>query len=308
MNFKNKFSKLGFIFWQFVMGENPPDLQQAQTNLAVLRILFFGVVFVTVSGPDYFLQWTRVPAEFWHPRGIMRFLSEPLAPEVVSISFFAWQALTIACMLGVFFRWLAPVWWALGLVVMTNGHSFGYQGHVFMPVVVAGLPLCFSHASDALSVDRFWRGVASSGDARAYHLPIRTVQIAFVLAYFAAGISKLRFGGLEWMTGDTLRNYLVRSSLIYADSNQLAHMVQLNEVLYRIPLLCNFVAFGAVALELAAPLALWRKRYSMIIVPAIISLQIGIFFTMYVRFTPYIALLGAWVNWHWLIQRANRKR
>lgn len=274
-------------------------LQPERFNLAAARIFFFVCVLITASGPDYFLQWTQVPAPFWHPRGLLRIFSEPLSADVIAYSFHAWRWLTVACLFGVFFRWLAPLWWVLGLIVITNGHSYGYQGHVYMPLVLAGLPLCFSRASDALSFDSWKKTPPQTVDAQAYLLPIRTIQIVLVLAYFAAGVSKLRFGGLEWITGDTLRNYLIRSSLIFSDSNQLAHIVQLNEVLYQIPWLCNLLAFGAVLLEVSMPLALWKRQFAKLLIPAVVALQIGIFFTIFVRFTPYVALLGAWINWHW---------
>lgn len=275
-------------------------LQPERFNLAAVRIFFFICVLITASGPDYFLQWSHVPPQFWYPRGIFRLLSEPLSVDVIAYSFHVWRWLTLACLLGVFFRWIAPLWWLLGLIVMTNGHSYGYQGHVYMPLVLAGLPLCFSRASDALSFDSWKKPPALDVDVRAYILPARTIQIVFVLAYLAAGVSKLRFGGLEWITGDTLRNYLIRSSLIFSDTNQLAHVVQLNEVLYRIPWLCNFLAFGAVLLEVSMPLALWKREFARLLIPAVVALQIGIYFTMFVRFTPYVALLGAWINWYWL--------
>lgn len=276
-------------------------VQPERVNLAAVRIFFFLTVFITVSGPDYFLQWSKVPPQFWYPRGFLRLFSEPLSPDVIVSSFCIWRWLTLACLFGVFFRWIAPIWWLLGLVVITNGHSYGYLGHVYMPVVLAGLPLCFSQASDAFSFDSWRKPQPALVNVQAYILPVRTMQVVLVLAYFAAGVSKLRFGGLEWITGDTLRNYLIRSSLIFSDSNQLAHVVQLNQVLYRIPWLCNVLAFGAVLLEVSMPLALWKRQFAKILVPAIVALQVGIFFTIFVRFTPYVALLGAWINWHWFL-------
>lgn len=277
------------------------DVQPERFNLAAVRIFFFFCVLITASGPDYFLQWTQVPPQFWHPRGLLRLFSEPLSADVIAFSFHTWRWLTFACLFGVFFRWIAPLWWILGLIVITNGHSYGYQGHVYMPLVLAGLPLCFSRASDALSFDSWKKVPALTVDVQSYLLPVRTIQIVLVLAYFAAGVSKLRFGGIEWITGDTLRNYLIRSSLIFSDSNQLAHTVQLNEVLFRVPWLCNLLAFGAVLLEISMPLALWKRQFAKLLIPAIVALQIGIFFTIFVRFTPYVALLGAWINWHWVL-------
>jgi len=137
------------------MNTAPPE----RFNLAAVRIFFFICVLWTVSGPDYFLQWAKVPPQFWHPRGILRLFSEPISADIIVFCFHAWRWLTIACLFGFLYRWIAPLWWLLGLIVMTNGHSYGYQGHVYMPVVLAGLPLCFSRASDALSFDSWKKNV-----------------------------------------------------------------------------------------------------------------------------------------------------
>lgn len=274
--------------------------EESAFNLGVTRILFFSFVFLTMSIHDYFLGWTSVPDELWHPRGIFRFFDQPLSRDFISYCFHFWRWLGVLCIFGVFFRLLAPIWWILGLVVVTNAHSFGHQSHVFMPIVLAGLPLCFSRASDRLSLDS-WRGwTEASLDQRVYSVPLRSLQLVFVLVYFAAGISKLRTGGWRWIAGDTLRNYSIRASWLFSDANLLAHLVGLNDVLVRYPRICNALAFGAVSLELSVPLAFVWRKWSYVIIPMIVLLQIGIFFTIYVRFTPYVVLIVPWVNWWWL--------
>lgn len=303
-------------FTQFIMGDAyvdqaPDRTENARKNLAAVRIFYFLVVLMTVSGPDYFLQWMDVPPQFWQPNGILRLFAEPLSRDFMTISFHVWRWLTLACLIGAFYKWLAPIWWLAGLLVTTNGHSYGYLGHVYMPVILAGLPLCFSLAADAFSFDSWLSSRGSSlkkpdRDFLTYALPVRTIQIVFIFAYFAAGVSKLRFGGIEWITSDTLRNYLVRSSLVFSDSNQIANSLQLNSLLFKYSWLCHLLAFGAVALELIMPLALWKRRFAFVLIPAVVALQIGIFFTLFVRFTPYMALIGAWIDWSFL-SRLYRK-
>ncbi len=298
--------------WSFVAGVEKTATDGSATlnaeverfNLSAFRVFFFLIVLITMASGDYFLRWTEVPAEFWFPRGLGLVLDAPPSSELITALFYTWQATTVLCLFGVGYRIVAPIWWISCLIVTTYGHSFGYQGHVYMPVVLAGLPMALAKASEALSFDSWWgrrSGRLPSGDtALSDRLVLRTVQLVLVMAYFAAGVAKLRNGGLEWFSGDTLRNYLLRSSIIFADTNALAHVFALNDWIVRFPLLCKVLAAFAVLVEVASPLAFFRRRFAYLLIPMIVGLQIGIFFTIYVRFTPYLAVTAAWVNWHWL--------
>lgn len=286
-------------------GASELDERQESFNLAICRILYFSIVLLTMANTDYFLRWREVPEAFWFPRGLYSFFSAPISSEWVTVFFYVWQLGTLLCAIGFFYRWVAPVWWLSCLLVTTYGHSFGYQGHVFMPVVLAGLPLALAQASRVISIDswltRRFGKCPQNGSALGDRLSIRSIQVVLVLAYFAAGVAKLRHGGLDWMTGETLRNYLFRSSIIYSDINALAHLLSLNDRLIRFPLICNALAFFAVLAEVTAPAAFFWRRASYIVLPLIVLLQVGIFFTMYVRFTPYLALVAAWINWYGLL-------
>ena len=294
--------KMHSFFKELFLGDNKPSFQSAQFNLAVVRIFFYIIVFLTMSSGDYFLEWSNVPSIFWNPLGVMRFLSQPLPKDSIIFLFYVWKWIGVLCIFGIFYRILAPLWFLLTLIVVSNGHSFGYVGHVYAPVVLAALPLCFSRASDVLSLDRIlgFSKHHPQADILEYIIPLRTVKLIFVLTYFAAGVAKLRFSGLEWISGNTLRNYFIRSSLIYSDTNFIAHRFSLAEFFYKFPLLCNVLAFGAVILELSAPLAFLRKKVSLVLIPLIAIFQLVIFLTIYVRFTPYLSLIVVWIDWWWL--------
>jgi hypothetical protein len=82
---------------------------------------------------------------------------------------------------------------------------------------------------------------------------LRMTQLGVVATYFLSAWAKLRFGGLEWLTGATLMRAVVRRG------TWLAHQ------LVRVPYLMVLSQFGIVAFELASPLLLilppkWRTR------------------------------------------------
>ena len=161
-----------------------------------------------------------------------------------------------------------------------------------MPVVLAGLPLAFSRAADAWSADSRLRPASQNAD---YDLPLFNMRLVFALVFFAAGLSKLRNGGLEWFTGDTLRNYFLLASTVYSDVHSTAHHVSANVALYDWPMLTRLMAVTGVGLELLAPLTLWRRPLTSLIVLGLLAMQIVIYFTVFVNFSIYLALYSCWL-------------
>ncbi len=178
-----------------------------------------------------------------------------------------------------------------------------------MPVLLAGLPLAFSRASDAFSIDSWItrKNPTAISDVRNYTWPLKTMQLVFCLVFFAAGIAKLRFGGIEWVTSDTLRNYFYRASIVYADVHEFAHTIGLNRILYEYPTLTKFLAAGAIIGELVAPVALLKRSYARVIVPMLLFMQIFIFFTIFVNFQIYLAMYIAWIDWAWIYDGLKRQ-
>ena len=277
-------------------------------NLAVTRFLYFALVFYLVGVDRYFLEWQNVPIEFWLPTGpMLAFDVPPLSIDMHTWLFYFWRWSLPACALGLGYRVIAPLNFVAGFILMNYAHSFGYQTHTYMPVLLVGLTLSFAAASDVLSVDSilFRKRLKPSIDVRLYALPLRIAQGTFCLVFFAAGVSKLRAGGFDWFTTDTLRNYFLLSSIRYEDINAVAHQFRLNHALYTIPWLCNVLAFLTIILELSAPLAFFKRRAAWFIVPALFFAQIFIFFTIFVNFRIYLAIYAAWVNWRWLSDLAR---
>lgn len=82
---------------------------------------------------------------------------------------------------------------------------------------------------------------------------LRVTQLAVVATYFLSAWAKLRFGGLDWLTGATLIRAVVRRGTWLADQ------------LIQVPYLMVISQFGIMAFELATPLVFvlaprWRLR------------------------------------------------
>lgn len=282
--------------------DSPTRLEDQRFNLAVVRILYFTLVFLLIGRLPYFRLWHEVPAEFWLPTGIMLpFRAPPVTSELHDLVFMFWRLSLPLCALGLFYRVLGPLNFIAGFFLMNFAHSFGYQGHMFMPVLLAGFPLAFAQAADALSLDQIRsKSILGTDDPRIYSWPIRTMQLVFCLVFFAAGFSKLRYAGLDWIVTDHLRNYLLRSSIVFNDVSQTANMLALGRWLYELPLLCHVLAGFAIAIEVSTLFAFFSRRFACVIIPIVLLMQIGIYFTLFVNFRLYLAIYVAWVDWVWI--------
>src|SRR5579864_2229064 len=99
-------------------------------------------------------------------------------------------------------------------------------------LVFSFLIMAFSRCGDAWSIDaliRKWRSnkthspVDPAGMSGEYTWPVRMIWVVITLIYFAAGVSKVRHSGFEWVTGDTMRYILIWHSYHTANTDPLTH-------------------------------------------------------------------------------------
>ncbi|HYD84395.1 MAG TPA: hypothetical protein VEA63_10085, partial [Opitutus sp.] len=130
-----------------------------------------------------------------------------------------------------------------------------------------------------------------------YTWPIQAVRLAVVLLFLGSGISKLVLGGWPWMFSDNLYNIVSYCQLTRDTPLQID--IQ-SSLFYRT------LAVGTVVIELAAPLALFHRASSTIIIPALLGMQIGIRLIMGDNFTQFMSLYLFWVPWMSLIVLVRR--
>ena len=97
----------------------------------------------------------------------------------------------------------------VGAYLMGLPHNFGQTQHFDTLVVFASGALALSRAGDACSFDGLiaaarGRSLSPPPDDGEYRWPIRFVWVAMALIFCAAGVSKLRHSGLEWIFSDNL--------------------------------------------------------------------------------------------------------
>lgn len=259
-------------------------------RLAVFRALLgaFTLGYLLVRFPVFVALADGRPGRF-EPVGVLAPLSGPLPSLLVYAFLAAALGAAVSFGLGWRFRLTGPALALFMLVLGTYRNSWGqllhFENLLVLHLAVVGL----SPAADALSLDARPVGpschATPSGRATVrYGWPLQLAAVVTAVTYVLAGLAKLRYGGLDWVTGDTLRNHVAYSAtrldLLGGSPSPLADPVVRQAWLFP-PL-----AAATVAIELAAPFALIRGRGRGVWALAAWSMHAGILALMLIVF-PY---------------------
>lgn len=275
-------------------------------RLALCRILFFGGLSHVARSLET-VQWAEVDALFWLPIPLFRVLGleQPGAAALTTLIAVYRVALASACV-GFMSRASTALAFASGLFVFALPHNFGKIHHSDAILLFVLAAFALSRAGDHLSLDAALRRLRKTAPARPfesgeYRWPVRFGQLAWVLVYFAAGTAKLRKSGLGWIDPDAFRNLLLSHHYTHEPK------VDWGLAIAGMPWLCGGLAALTIACEVSAPLALVHTRLRALLVPALLSMQLGIYLVLGVSFRPFLLLLPFWVPWdRWLDLAAGR--
>ena len=280
-----------------------PWLEEADPRaLAVCRFIVFGFVWpgFRFGSVGSFAAFEGVS---WHPIGILGWLHVPLfGPSVLSV---LGAGLTLAsgfALAGFCYRFAAPIAALLELYSAWVVQSSGKINHGNLLFTLVIFVLAFSRAADAWSLDAFIaarRGAPRPGRSAEYHWPVRFIALMIATMYGAAGLTKLVQSGFSWAFGDTLQRFLL--------SHHFTHHppTELGVLLADYPLLCRVLAFLALCLELASPLALVNRALYRTIFPSLASLQLMIWLLLGVLFREMVANFACLLPWGLLIARGD---
>lgn len=280
---------------------NIVDATAPAERLAMLRLVtgVFVLAYLAIRLPVFVQLGER--RRGFAGAGLAWLLDEPVPGRVVTAVIVVTMTAGAAYAAGWRFRVSGPVF-AVGLLALTSYRgSWGQLLHfenlfTLHVMIVAGAP-----AADALSVDARRHRGAERRDPTAYGWPIALAALVVVVTYVIAGVAKLRYGGFDWVFGDSLRNHVAyaaaRADLLGAPASPLAGWAVRNGWWWPI------AAAGAVAIELGAPVALFGGRLRTAWVLAAWSMHVGILAFMrigfpyplfLVAFAPFFAIEGPW--------------
>jgi len=275
--------------------------------LGICRVLFFGTLLLWQL-PHDFSPWGAYSSVFWMPIWLFDTFHVPAlsAPAIAAMQAI-WKAALFVAAIGLFTRPAMAIAFVLGTYLMGLPHNFGQTQHFDTLVVFACGALAISRAADAVSVDAWIasRRHPSSGpppDDGEYTWPIRFVWVAMAMIFCAAGISKLRHSGLDWIFSDNLALLLQRQQYHISDGEPWTNW---GLWVAQHPWVARSMAASSVTIETLFPLALFSRRARWIFVPAGLLFLVGIRALMGPTFEQFMLCYVFWIPWASVLSRGR---
>lgn len=272
-------------------------------RLALFRITTAGftVLYLLLRSP-MFLDLANRPADAFNGVGLFALIGRPMPGPLPQILLFLALMAGSAMVVGYRYRLSAPAFAALVFTLASYRSSWGQLLHFEHLFTLHVVVLAFAPAADAISLDAQAGRNSSAGVSTRYGFPLRIACLVVTITYVIAGVAKLRYGGLTWITGDTLLNHIAYSAarleLLGGTPSPLAQFaVSMPGVLL------STMAGISVLIELIAPVALLGARWRTGWVAAAWLLHAGTFALMLVgfpyplfaaAFAPFFALERGW--------------
>lgn len=227
----------------------------------------------------YFTSWVRahahLPGELYQPLLIGRLLPLPTPTSTLVYGVFA--ALLVSAAVAATGRLPRLAGGAVALLYlqwMIIAMSYGKVDHdrFALLVALAVLP----------TIGRARHGESTRSESAGWAL--RVTQIAVVATYFLAAAAKLRYGGLDWLTGATLTWALIRRG------------TPLAEPLLDLPGVLVAAQIGIVVFELASPLVfVLRGRWRYATVGCFYLFHLVTFATITISFMPHLVAMTSFL-------------
>ena len=273
--------------------------QLSPDRLAAFRIAF-GVGLIAIVGRESLVGWASVDPVFWRPIRVLGLMPLPRLPTPVHAAVVGLLGLALVSFaIGFRTRTAATVACVTGLYVLGLPQHFGKVHHTTgLMVIVLGV-FAVSRAGDRWSVDAWLHPVDAAILSRRqalglYGWPIRLIQLLLTLVFFAAAVAKLRNGGVAWITSDQFALNLLKSSL---ERSSAGPTLPVGTWLARQDLLCHALAASALLLEFVYPLAWFWRGSRWVLVPAVVTMLVGIRLLMGPLFLTFMLLHLAWIPW-----------
>ena len=288
-------------------------------RLAMLRILsgVFAVIYLLVRLPAFLQLGDRRTG--FDGVGLATVLDGPLPSAVIDATIAVTASSGVAFVVGWRFRIFGPLF-ALGMLALGSYRgSWGQLLHFENLMVLYLVIVALSPAADSWSLDARRRGRGGTGEhppgSTAYGWPIALASLVLVITYVIAGIAKLRYGGPDWVVGDTLRNHVAyaaaRLDLLGGTPSPLAGWGVGLERMWPVG------AAATIAIELGAPVVLrgGRLRTAWVIAAWLMHLGVAAFmlivfpFPLFlVAFAPLYRVERLWTDRpSWLVRDAGQR-
>lgn len=243
-----------------------PEAPYERLRVTRFFVGLFATLYCLVRVP-YLADFARKTASSFAPAGPVKVLSAPLPPGVTWSLALATIALGVAFTLGKRLHVVGPAFFVLLTWTLSYANSWGKLLHSENLFVLHVGVL-------ALAGERT--------DAKTAGWVLRTAAIVTVLTYVLAGITKLRNGGSDWLTGEALGGWLAWDALRKIELGSTAS--PLSPFVASHPALLQVFAIYTLIVEVGAPVALVNARTARIWCALAWAFHAGILATMWIGF------------------------
>jgi hypothetical protein len=281
---------------QFWFAPTTPD------NLGFCRVLFFGLLLVYFF-PVRYDGWATIPRSFFDPVWPFEKLHIPIVPDpYLGLLAAIWKASLFLACVGFCTRISTAIAFVLGAYLIGIPYNFGKTDHMTAIIVFTLGFFALSRSGDAWSADslirRRFRDLPPPAPSGEYRWPVRAVWLTMALVFFAAGMAKLRLGGLAWVFSQHMEISLVQR---FYDPNP--PDIRLGLWIAQHPWAARTMAAGSLLGELLFPLSLFNLRARRVLPPLLLAMQLGIGLLMNVWFWPFMFCYLFWVPWDGILGR-----
>ena len=297
-------------FFRRAVGEATPGA------LGAIRALVLGRLLFMVLG-ERLATLATIPETLRRPMGVIELLfALPLGLDHLVRSAPALQVLQITAVLLLF---LAMIGWRTRLTVPLGGlaafliagllRTYSFFWHQDLIALYVTAVLAFTPCGDGFSVDRLIavaRGRTPRARAAAVYGWARyACWTAVALPYTAAGLSKLRNGGINWWNGTTMRRAVLTDTLNpmqfgWTFSLDLAYLPDGVFTLLGLTAVSGEVLYGLVLLfpwaRLVFPLIMGTMHVGIVFLQNILFMDLILLQTIFYDFTKVRKWLGRWLN------------
>jgi len=233
------------------------------------------VYLFVVADLTYFTTWIRdhvdVPGNLYQPLFIGRVLPLPVpTPGLVSVLYWALIVTGLLAATGRLPRLLGWTVFALYFEWMIIAMSYGKVDHdrVAFLMALAVLP----------TLGRARHGDRTLTEAGGWAL--RLVQIAVIATYFLAAWAKLRYAGIDWLTGATMTRAVLRRGTWFSSWT------------VEVPGLLIFAQFAIVGFELFSPIIFFLKpRWRYWLVAYFYTFHLVTYLSLTIAFWPHLVAM-----------------
>jgi hypothetical protein len=254
-------------------------LYLSPTNgLGLLRILFFGYLFIFYSQRSGDVLFFNLAPQHWRQTFWFEFFSIPKVDFQTAQWFWkTWMLSLLFSSLGLFYRVssLASAflgWYILNASASTAGDEFLWNYSNALPILWM-LTFSFSKANDSYSVDNLIFKKPSIRDNFDFIWPLQLMRVLFVFPFFFSAFHRISQNGISFFQSDQLLNLVSVNYSSYCMGGATFKYCDLVSFFIQYPKVISIMYDFSQVIELCTVLMLFSRFSRWLILPGLIGMQ-----------------------------------